>query len=429
MKRLSFVAALPALAFTFVAAQLKPGDSPQAFQIPKPLAMQGHYLAALSKLEAAKPQLDKDPIEKDTYSYVHALLLANMGRQDEALAEAFGPRLPDSQFIGKTVPELDSAHAESAIKAIGREASKTRIAVLNEWHHVPQHRAFALSVARELYRRGYRYLAVEALTENDSILTNSYEVSGIGYTAEPMYGNFLRQAKRMGFKLVPYEVSLAELVKQKPEDRNTFRDSGAAKNIIARTLADPKGKVLVYCGGDHVVETPVTVGGIVHKRLANYLKDFSGVDPLTVDQMTEQYFVDEATQTPFRYAQQKGRVREETVFETAPGKFWTGGPMKGTVDMMVFHPAPKNLLGRPAWISMHGYRRPFTIDPSLRQMRGRIQVSARVKGEPDNAVPMDLVILQSGKEVPALFLPRGDYSLTVEDEAGNVLTQRNIRQR
>jgi hypothetical protein len=431
MSRITRTAALAAVtsALALASAQLKPGDQPRSFQIPKSYAQQGQYLAALAKLEASKEELEKDPVEKTVYPYVHALLLANLGLQERALAEAFGPRIPDAEFAKTTIHPLDAARRRDALKAIGEQATHTQVVVLNEWHHVPQHRAFALQVAKELWKRGYRFLAAEALTDKDEIVANAPFVrAGIGYTADPFFGDFLRQAKRMGFKLVPYEAPTAELIKQKPEDRNAFRDSSQAKNIAKIFERDPQGKVFVYCGGDHVLETPTAVSGQTHTRMAGYLKQLTHIDPLTVDQMTEQYFNDVESQTPFRYAQRKGWVPRPTVFQTAPGKFWTGGPMASGVDMMVFHPAPSRRDGRPAWVAMDGYRQPFRLPAEARPKAGRLLATATVKGEPSDAVPMDLAIL-TPTETPALFLPRGEYVLRIQDEEGKTVFMRPIRQR
>ena len=46
------------------------------------------------------------------------------------------------------------------------EAEKYQIVMINEAHHVPQHRVFTYRLLEDLWQKGYRYLALEALSEN-----------------------------------------------------------------------------------------------------------------------------------------------------------------------------------------------------------------------------------------------------------------------
>src|SRR5476649_2307712 len=59
------------------------------------------------------------------------------------------------------VQRLSEGIEEDAINAIVEEAGKHQIVILNEAHHIPMHRAFALRLARELHRIGYTWLACE----------------------------------------------------------------------------------------------------------------------------------------------------------------------------------------------------------------------------------------------------------------------------
>lgn len=50
---------------------------------------------------------------------------------------------------------LAASQPENAVEAIVREARTHRIVILNEAHHVPLHRGFAMKLARELRKIGY----------------------------------------------------------------------------------------------------------------------------------------------------------------------------------------------------------------------------------------------------------------------------------
>jgi len=77
------------------------------------------------------------------------------------------------QYIDRKKPDtfkedsirIEDAIAEDAIAAIVREAKNRQVVILNEAHHVPLHRAFAMKLARELRKIGYEYLACEAFQE------------------------------------------------------------------------------------------------------------------------------------------------------------------------------------------------------------------------------------------------------------------------
>ncbi|MGV3618546.1 MAG: hypothetical protein ACO1SV_24760 [Fimbriimonas sp.] len=421
---------IPAIGIGTAASQgLKPGDIPRVFQIVRDYMPKGQTLAAIAALEKEREALMKDPVEGSVFNDAYAILLTHVGDQDGALRLLFGEPLPDRDFADIPSHPLDRARREDAVPAIAREAKRRQIVMLNEWHHVPQHRAFGLEVARALRREGYRYLAVEELRAENaaSLQSGGAPRANAGYSGEPLFADFLREAVRMGYKLVPYEVDVKELIAQKPEERDQFRDLGAARNIKARILdEDPKAKILVFCGGDHLLERPVAAGSS-RTRLGLNLKTLTGIDPLTVEQMTRQYFQGRDAQIPFRYAERKGWVPRPTVFRTAPGALWVGGPFAGGADMQVFHPAPAQKHGRAAWLSMGGYRRPVSVDPSLRPREGRVLVQARRVGDPENAVPVDQFILRADSAVPSLMLPRGQYLLVVQDEQGNSRVIKQIR--
>ena len=63
------------------------------------------------------------------------------------------------QFISKNQYRLTNA-----IPIIVEKAKKTEYVILNEAHHRPDHRVFALKVLKELFNLGYRNLGVETLT-------------------------------------------------------------------------------------------------------------------------------------------------------------------------------------------------------------------------------------------------------------------------
>ena len=99
------------------------------------------------------------------------------------------------------------------------------------------------------------------------------------YTSEPVYGDLVRTAFKLGYRVVPYEWA--------GEYTPDNRERGQARNLVERILKDnPKAKILVHAGYDHIDETGELVGA---KTMAQRLKQMTGIDPLTIDQteMTE----------------------------------------------------------------------------------------------------------------------------------------------
>ena len=147
-----------------------------------------------------------------------------------------------------------------------------RITMINETHFDPVYRSVAHCFLSICYKQGYRYLAVETLKTTDTLLNKRkypllYETGF--YSDEPLYGDFLRQAMKMGFTLVPYD--------DFPQD-GTSRDEAQALNIINRTLKkDKKAKVLVFGGMGHIFDKKG------FHTMGWYFKEHSKIDPLTIN--------------------------------------------------------------------------------------------------------------------------------------------------
>lgn len=163
-----------------------------------------------------------------------------------------------------------------AIERILSEAQKAQVFMMNENHYYPQHRLLVKELLPKLKSLGYSYLALEALAApNDSLLNvaGAFPTLSTGfYTREQHFGNLLREAVKLGFKLVAYENT----------DNKMDRELGQATNLYNRTLAvDPKAKILVLVGIDHLLEKPTPYG---KKWMATVFKEKYGIDPLTLSQ-------------------------------------------------------------------------------------------------------------------------------------------------
>lgn len=88
------------------------------------------------------------------------------------------------------------------------------------------------------------------------------------------------------------------------------------------------------------------------------------------------------------------------------GYFVFGTKTEGSIDMQVFHRPSKvdPASGRPQWMhTVAGYRA-LDVPPHLIPAQGSQYVYASPKGQPDDGVPADVVLLEAGKPVPKFML-------------------------
>ena len=161
-----------------------------------------------------------------------------------------------------------------------QEAGNERILMINEAHHVPYHRIFTASLLQGLYDWGFRFFGAETLS--DSSLDNhlnerGYPILNSGfYTKEPQYGNLIRQALAIGYTVFPYEADFTSIRTGKQ------REMAQARNIQRVVQEHPDAKMLIHAGYAHIQED--SVGGDWGKAMAGRVREFTGIDPFTINQ-------------------------------------------------------------------------------------------------------------------------------------------------
>jgi len=321
---------------------------------------------------------------------------------------------------------LDEARAmlanhkvENAIAAIVREARGRQVVILNEAHHMPRDRAFALEVARELRKLGFEYLAMETLAPTvDDLARRGYPVAATGhYSQEPEFGDYIRQSLALGYQPVAYEQS-ADLLERKDPDMFASmeaREEAQAQNLVDRVFKDhPHARVLIHVGYGHLAKGLTEMGdGRKLAWMAERLRAKTGIDPLCIDQANA------AQSAPFTV-----RALETVAFEsrddaavvlrdsTQEHAYWPGSD---AVEMQVIHRTARTMNGRPDWLSMHGLRQPRAIPPKLLPKSGRRLVQAFVAGESADAVPIDQVLVTAGEPLPVFMLPKGKFRFALQD--------------
>jgi len=161
---------------------------------------------------------------------------------------------------------------EVVLNKIKELSKNTRVVMLNENHWYPNHRILAKKLLRPLKEIGYSYLAVEAINKEKDTSLNSrgFPIKSTGYyTREPFFSDFIREAIKMGYKIVSYD-----------EFESEDRELSQAKNIYGIIEQNPNAKIFVYAGLDHIYESNPNN----KKRMSAYFKELSGINPLTIDQ-------------------------------------------------------------------------------------------------------------------------------------------------
>ena len=127
-------------------------------------------------------------------------------------------------------------------------ARNYQVIMINESRNKPLHRAFMLSLLDDLYKKGFRYLAMEMLNNGSNhSLDKLTSLTGY-YSSEPVAGELIRTALDMGYTLVSYEDTAAYT------HTPTQRDSIQALNIYKTIRNDSSAKIIVYAGYGHVLK-------------------------------------------------------------------------------------------------------------------------------------------------------------------------------
>ena len=318
----------------------------------------------------------------------------------------------DSTDMQLPLTKMDSSYcrnfqAHNAVNFILNKSKNENIVIINEAHHNPRHRVFTAQLLKELYQQGFRYLGLEALTlteRHDSILNArkfpSFQ-SGY-YIPEPQFGNLVREALKIGYVLFSYEYS---------SGGGATREIEQAKNIIAFLEKHPNGKTLIHCGYDHVVEADSLKDW--GKAMAGRLKEYSGINPLTINQTD----LTEHSKSAFENSFYKlFHADKSSVFTHRNGDIFNGPEGRNYVDISVYHPRTKYVNGRPDWL-INNEKKWVNITVKKGVDFSCLALAYKSK-EPEFAVPFDVVLLNSRQQNTSFALQKGRYRVVFVDKNG-----------
>jgi hypothetical protein len=288
-----------------------------------------------------------------------------------------------------------------ALDYIVDRSALEQVIIINEAHHQPLHRVFTESLLEGLYKNGYRYLGLEALAEDSPINIRKWPMINDGfYTREPQFGNMLRRALDIGFKLFGYEaIGDAE-----------GRETGQAKKIKKIIDKDPKAKILIHCGFGHLLEDhAATRSGM----MAAALRKISDIDPFTIDQVD---WTERSDPEHERKYYENTQVGYSAVFVDPTGKPYNRRMDSGQVDLKIAHPRTSYTSGRPTWLLRNNTWKVYGLNKIKFDVKFPCLVAAYPAKEGDGeSVPVDQIEITTPNE-KALILPPGSFILRITDK-------------
>lgn len=336
----------------------------------------------------------------------------------------------------KLQSEFGSYQARGAKEFILSRSKDQQAVFFNESHAHPQTRAFVHTLLQDLRDQGFSYLGLDALNREDQELNSrGYPVLNSGYfLKDPVYSDLVRQAIEMGFEIFSYQSTPEEtnkavnILKKKGYRGNTETLNATAKewsqamNIARVRRKDSQAKIIILSSPGHIREQKLE--GIKH--MAQWFKEFTGLNPLTIDQSQMVEYCPEKTDPIFN----KLNLEKPTVYTKGPKaeKIFVqknfdpiaDQRFKTCYDIQVFHPKTSFMKNRPVWLRMDGLRKTLPFNPDKHGMGYPCMVRAYKAGEDTAfAVPVDVMEVVDASTPVALVLPAGSYTLILRDRDKN----------
>lgn len=394
-------------------------------------AAQPDALARRQFLVDRLPQLSAQ--EQDLARQLLASTDSELGLYDRALGDfPFNQHTPLANWVPQpdTLPThklrdfnvfVDPDHSANAIAAapaIARAAAGRRLVMINEAHHDAHTRVLVLQLLPLLRAAGFDYFAAEAITESGAALgRRGYPIaaSGTEYLHEPLYGEIVREALRLGYTVVPYD----------PTDAHPGidRDAAQADNLYRRVFARaPKARLFVLAGYAHIDKAMGQLGDVT--PMAVRLGKLSRTVPLSIDQTQFRAIGLAPPGSVYRWMIASYHPRGPVVLSVrGEDTLWSGDPDR--YDISVILPPPHGRQ-RPDWLDLDGARRRLAIDGSLCAGQLPCVVEARYAGESDDAIPADRYTFLAAPGKSRLYLRPGNYRLRAWGLGRPTLGERDV---
>jgi len=347
---------------------------------------------------------------------------SELGAYDAAVRQfPMGVTGLNGTFPPAALPDPDTYRAIDATDGIVELARSRRIVLINEAHHAAQTRLLTLALLPRLRDLGFTHFAAEGIDEHDVELgSRGYPTNASGiYVREPLYGEIIRTALRLGFVVVPYETANTNA------DADT-REQEQAANLMARVLrAQPAARLFVHAGYAHVHKHQGYLFGA--DPMALHLQRMAGTDVLSIDQTMFRPDLPGREYADYRTLLQQFAILKPSVFmRNSDAATWSLEPKFYDVSV-ILPPADHLVVGRPDWLTLGGAREAVAIDLDVQPEHLPCVLEARYASESDKAIPADRVLIEQRTGQAVLFLRPGSYRISASDANARTLFTRSLR--
>jgi hypothetical protein len=372
-----------------------------------------------------------------------------LGLYDQAI---LGFPLKSSEPADLVLPTAADWQAENAVDVIAKLAASRRIVMVNEAHHDAHTRQLTLALLPRLRALGFTHFAAEALGDNDpGLMQRGYPIktSGSEYLREPLYGEIIREAIRLGFIVVPYDSGA---------DTTLAREIGQAENLYRRVFVkDPAARLFVHAGYAHIDKSKGRLGDV--EPMAMQLEKLTGLVPLSIDQTQFMESIPNRSDAYHQLVDRFKPAQPSVLANRVSGDLWSADPK--LYDVNVILPPSVNLqafgrggyfggadnqkvriindashlsmefmapndMPRPDWLALDGKRYSVAITTSLCRASLPCQVEAIHSSESDDATAADRYAFMQSNSMSKLYLSPGTYRLRALSASGKVLSSQTI---
>jgi hypothetical protein len=391
---------------------------------------------------------NKQPI--DNRSGQLSQLMAIMGCYKQATDLILEPsrkpgnsaRLQISEFVNE-----NSKHFKinaDPIKYIIDQAKGGSITMINEAHDHPRDRVFVMSLLPKLKVIGYKYLAMETLTNISDSFKNKHllelsQQTGY-YTCEPVFGELVRYALELGYILVPYEhvpinrqfdmndtVQFAAMIHE--------RDSMQAVNLIKARFNYKDGKMLVLGGYAHTLEATEDLNGNFNpfRPMALYFKELTHIDPFTINQTQFSETDKRIGGLVYEELCKKEIVNKPVCIEGDDTTLFGAIVQSGLSDTYTMLPKSTYINDRPTWLMLNGLRKRYKYTFPKKVMDSLILIQAYYQNEVadektiNQKVPADQFMLIENNNVDFYLRPGFSYLVVCRDINNKIIYKKGIK--
>lgn len=296
---------------------------------------------------------------------------------------------------------------KNAFQTIIDNINNYDVLLINENHWQNENRIVLNMLLDSLKFKGFNALAMEAYYHNNQSILKGIPTQKSGfYTLDPAYGNLLRKALQLGFKLYEYDFSKNIPKNISKELQYNYRDSMQAINL--KKILTQHNKLIVFSGQGHIfkkVSNPKlkTMGMFLQTMIPNK-------KTLTIDQSLFTNFGDSSNKIL------KDLDLKEPSILTKNNFIWTSN--KDSFDYQIFFPLNQNWFLKNYQCINQKYNSTF--------LEKLIYIYNEKEPLDNHIIPITLQYIEN--ENTNLCVPnKGTYQYLVVDEYGIIWDRKKIK--